>query len=103
MTVDAIFERLNGEWPVISEAWPATVILSVVVGSVVWAVVYFLSRRQLANLKKCLELRDDQLADAKAQIKKLARDLELLVGERQARQDAVLVSLREQLASANGS
>jgi hypothetical protein len=100
VTVDAIFERLNGEWPVISEAWLAMAILSVVVGGVVWAVVHFPSRRQLANLKKCLELRDDKLADAKAQIKRLERDLELLEGERQARQEAVLASLREQLASA---
>jgi hypothetical protein len=100
VTVDAIFEWLNGEWPVISEVWLALAILSVVVGGAVWAVVHFLSRRQLAKLKKCLELRDDQVADAKAQIKRLERDLELLEGECQARQEAVLVSLREQLASA---
>jgi hypothetical protein len=100
VTVDAIFERLNGEWPVISEAWLAMAILSVVVGGVVWAVVHFLSRRQLAKLKKCLELRDDQLADAKAQITRLERDLESLEGERQARQEAVVASLREQLATA---
>jgi hypothetical protein len=67
---------------------------------VVWAVVHFLDHRQLANLKKCLELRDDQLADAKAQIKRLERDLESLEGERQARQEAALASLQGQLASA---
>jgi hypothetical protein len=93
-------ERLNGEWPIISEAWLATAILSVVVGGVVWAVVHFLDHRQLANLKKCLELRDDQLADAKAQIRRLERDLESLEGERQARQEAALASLQGQLASA---
>ena len=77
----------------------AMAILSVVVGGVVWAVVHFLSRRQLANLRKCLEQRDDQLADAKAQLKRLEGDLESLEGERQARQEAVVVSLREQLAT----
>jgi hypothetical protein len=104
VTVDAIFERLNGEWPVISEAWLTMAILSVVVGGVVWAVVHFPSRRQLANLKKCLELRDDQLADAKAQIERLEEGLESLEGERQARQnlEALLASFREQLAIAQG-
>jgi hypothetical protein len=100
VTADAIFDRLQGEWPIISEAWLSMAILAVVVGGLVWAVVHFLSRRQLANLKKCFELRDDQLADAKAQIKRLERDLESLEGERQARQEVVLASLREQLASA---
>jgi chromosome segregation ATPase len=56
----------------------------------------------LADLKKRLELRDDQLAGAKAEIKKIERDLESLEGERQARQslEALLASLREQLAIA---
>jgi hypothetical protein len=98
VTGDAIFERLNGQW--LSEIWPALAILSVVVGSVVWAVVHFVGRRHLTNLKKCLELRDDQLLDAKAQIKRLERDLESLEGEGQSRQEAVVASLREQLASA---
>jgi hypothetical protein len=100
VTVDAIFERLNGEWAVISAAWLTLAILSMFVGGVVWAVVHFPSRRHLANLKKCLQLRDDQLVDAKAQIKSLERDLESVEGEGQARQEAVVASLREQLASA---
>jgi hypothetical protein len=100
VTVDAILERLNGEWPVISEAWLATAVLSVVVGGVVWAVVHFLGHRQLAKLRKSLRLRDDQLVDAKARINRLESDLESLEGEGQARQEAVLASLRQQLAIA---
>jgi hypothetical protein len=40
-------------------------------------VVYF-NRRQIADLKRRLELNDDQRADAKAQIERLERDLESL-------------------------
>ena len=104
MTADAIFDRLEGEWPIISESWLSLAIAAVVVGCLVWVVVYFLNRRQIADLKKRLELRDDQLAGAKAEIKKIERDLESLEGERQARQslEALLASLREQLAIAQG-
>jgi hypothetical protein len=61
-------------------------------------------RKQIAQLKQRLELRDDQLANAKAETKRLEQDLELLKGKRQARQnlEALLTSLREQLASAQG-
>jgi hypothetical protein len=104
VSANAIFDRLEGEWPIISESWLSLAIVAVVVGCLVWVVVYFLNRRQNADLKKRLELRDDQLADAKAQIKRLERDLESLEGERQARQnlEALLASLREQLAIAQG-
>jgi hypothetical protein len=78
--------------------------VAVVVGVLVWMVVHFLNRRQIANLKKRLELRDDQLANAKAEIRKLEEDVEPLKRERQARQnlEALLASLREQLAIAQG-
>jgi hypothetical protein len=104
VTADAIIDRLKGEWPVISERWLSLAIVAVVVGCLVWVVVHFLNRRQIADLKKRLELRDDQIADAKAQIKRLEEDLESLEGERQARQnlEALLASFREQLAIAQG-
>ena len=86
MTADAIFDRLEGEWPIISESWLSLAIVAVVVGCLVWVVAYFLNRGQIADLKKRLELHDDQLAGAKAEIKKIERDLESLEGERQARQ-----------------
>jgi hypothetical protein len=78
--------------------------VAVVVGVLVWVVVHSFNRKQIADLKKRLELRDDQLANAKAEIKKIERDLESLEGERQARQnlEALLASLREQLAIAQG-
>jgi uncharacterized membrane-anchored protein YhcB (DUF1043 family) len=65
VTAEAILDRLKGEWPVISESWLSLAIVAVVVGVLVWMVVHFLNRRQIANLKKRLELRDDQLANAK--------------------------------------
>ena len=104
MTAEAILDRLKGEWPVISESWLSLAIVAVVVGVLVWMVVHFLNRRQIANLKKRLELRDDQLANAKAEIRKLEEDVEPLTRERQARQnlEALLASLREQLAIAQG-
>jgi hypothetical protein len=102
VTADAILDGLKGELPVISESWLTLAIAAVVVGGVVWVVVHFLNRKQIADLKKRLELRDDQLANAKAEIKKIEGDLESLEGERQARQnlEALLASLREQLAIA---
>jgi hypothetical protein len=102
VTADAILDRLKGQWPVISESWLALAIVAVVVGGLVLVVVHFLNRRQIADLKKRLELRDDQLANAKAEIKKIERNLESLEGERQVRQnlEALLASLREQLAIA---
>jgi hypothetical protein len=104
VTAEAILDRLKGEWPVISESWLSLAIVAVVVGVLVWMVVHFLNRRQIANLKKRLELRDDQLANAKAEIRKLEEDVEPLTRERQARQnlEALLASLREQLAIAQG-
>jgi plasmid stabilization system protein ParE len=104
VTVDAIFERVNGEWPVISASWLSLAIVAVVVGGLAWVVVHVLYRKQIADLKKRLELRDDQLANAKAEIEKIERDLESLEGERQARQnlEALLASFREQLAIAQG-
>jgi hypothetical protein len=104
VTADAILDRLKGEWPTISESWLSLAIVAVVVGGVVWAVVHFLDRRQIAGLKKRLQLRDDELVDAKAEIERMEGDLRSLEGERQARQDmeALLASLREQLASAHG-
>jgi hypothetical protein len=102
VTADAILDRLKGEWPVISESWLPLAIVAVLVGGVVWVVVHFFNRKQIADLKKRLELRDDQLANAKAEIKKLEEDVEPLKGERQAQQnlEALLASLREQLAIA---
>ena len=102
MTADAIFDRLQGEWPIFSESWLFLAIVAVVVGVLVGVVVHSFNRKQIADLKKRLELRDDQLANAKAEIKRLERDLESLEGERQARQnlEALLASLREQLAIA---
>jgi hypothetical protein len=104
VTADAIIDRLKGEWPVITESWLSLAIVAAVVGVLVWIVVHFLNRRQIANLKKRLELRDDQLANAKAEIRKLEEDVEPLTRERQARQnlEALLASLREQLAIAQG-
>ena len=80
------------------QAWLATAILSVVVGGVVWAVVHFLGPGSLPS-EEVPELRDDQLADARAQIKRLQRDLSL-EGKRRSSARAVLASLQGQLASA---
>jgi hypothetical protein len=104
VTADAIIDRLKGEWPVITESWLSLAIVAVVVGVLVWVVVHSFNRKQIANLKKRLELRDDQLANAKAEIGKLEEDVEPLKRERQARQnlEALLASLREQLAIAQG-
>jgi hypothetical protein len=76
--------------------------VAAVVGGVVWAIVHFLGRRQIAELRQRLELRDGELASARAEIESLETDLRALEGERQARQslEALLASLREQLASA---
>jgi hypothetical protein len=104
VTADAIIDRLKGEWPVISESRLSLAIVAVAVGCLVWLVVHFLNRRQIADLKKRLELQDDQIADAKAQIERLEEGLKSLAGERQVRQnlEALLASLREQLAIAQG-
>jgi hypothetical protein len=104
VTADAIIDRLKGEWPVITESWLSLAIVAVVVGVLVWVVVHSFNRKQIADLKKRLELRDDQLANAKAEIRKLEEDVEPLKRERQARQnlEALLASLREQLAIAQG-
>jgi hypothetical protein len=104
VTIDAILDQLKGEWPVISENWQSWAILAVVVGVSVWVAVHFGSRRQIADVKKRLELRDDQLANAKAETKKVQEELESLEGERQARQslEVILASLREQLSIAQG-
>jgi septal ring factor EnvC (AmiA/AmiB activator) len=102
VTADSILDQLKGDWLVISESWLSLAIVAVVVGGLVLVVVHFLNRRQIADLKKRLELRDDQLANAKAEIKKIERDLESLEGERRVRQnlEALLASLKEQLANA---
>jgi len=104
VTADAIIDRLKGEWPVITESWLSLAIVAVLVGVLVWVVVHSFNRKQIADLKKRLELRDDQLANAKAEIRKLEADVEPLKRERQARQnlEALLASLREQLAIAQG-
>jgi len=104
VTADAIIDRLKGEWPVITESWLFLAIVAVVVGVLVWVVVHSFNRKQIADLRKRLELRDDQLANAKAEIRKLEEDVEPLKRERQARQnlEALLASLREQLAIAQG-
>jgi len=104
VTADAILDRLKGEWPAISEGWLPLVMVAAVVAGVVWAVVHFLGRRQIAELEKRLEVRDNELADARAEIERIERDLNSLESERQARYDleAVVASLREQLASAQG-
>jgi hypothetical protein len=104
VTADAILDRLKGEWSVITESWLSLAIVAVVVGVLVWVVVHSFNRKQIADLKKRLELRDDQLANAKAEIRKLEEDVEPLKRERQARQnlEALLASLREQLAIAQG-
>ena len=96
MTADAIIDRLKGEWPVITESWLSLAIVAVLVGVLVWVVVHSFNRKQIADLKKRLELRDDQLANAKAEIRKLEEDVEPLKRERQARQnlEALLASLR---------
>jgi uncharacterized membrane-anchored protein YhcB (DUF1043 family) len=102
VTADAIIDRLKGEWPVITESWLSLAIVAVLVGVLVWVVVHSFNRKQIADLKKRLELRDDQLANAKAEIRKLEEDVEPLKRERQARQDleVLLASVREQLANA---
>jgi hypothetical protein len=104
VTADAILDRLKGEWSVITESWLSLAIVAVVVGVLVWVVVHSFNRKQIADLKKRLELRDDQLANAKAEIRKLEEDVEPLKRERQARQnlEALLASLKEQLAIAQG-
>jgi hypothetical protein len=104
VTADAIIDRLKGEWPVITESWLSLAIVAVVVGVLAWVVVHSFNRKQIADLKKRLELRDDQLANAKAEIKQLEEDVEPVKRERQARQnlEALLASLREQLAIAQG-
>jgi hypothetical protein len=66
VTADAILDRLNAAWLVIPENWASLAIVAIVVGGVVWAVLHFFYRKQIADLKKCLELRDNQLANAKA-------------------------------------
>jgi peptidoglycan hydrolase CwlO-like protein len=102
VTADAIIDRLKGEWPVITESWLSLAIVAVLVGVLVWVVVHSFNRKQIADLRKRLELRDEQLANAKAEIRKLEEDVEPLKRERQARQDleVLLASLREQLANA---
>lgn len=102
MTADAILDRLKGEWLVISESWLSFATMAVIAGCFIWLVIHLLDRKRIANLRDRLDLRDDQLANARDQIGKLERDLESLAGERQARQDLGLLvaSLREQLANA---
>jgi hypothetical protein len=102
VTADTILDRLKGDWPVISQSWLFLAIAAVLVGGLVWMVIYFSNRKQIADLKKCLAMRDDQLANAEAEIKKIEKDVEALAGERQARRnlEAHLGSLREQLANA---
>ena len=105
MTADAIIDRLKGEWPVITESWLFLAIVAVVVGVLVWVVVHSFNRKQIADLRKRLELRDDQLANAKAEIRKLEEDVEPLKRERQARQnlEALLASLRDSWRLPKGS
>jgi hypothetical protein len=104
VTADAILDRLNAAWLVIPENWASLAIVAIVVGGVVWLVVHSFYRKRIADLAKRLELRDGQLVNAKAEIKKIESNLESLEGERQVRQnlEALLASLREQLAIAQG-
>ena len=101
---DSILDRLKVEWSAISEGWLSLAIMAVVVSCVVWAVVHFLVRKQIADLKRRIEQSDSQVAEARAEIDRLERDLRALEGERQARQDleALLTSLRDQLAITQG-
>ncbi len=68
------------------------------------AAPHSLLRKPLDFLRRDAMDRNDQLANAKAEIKKIERDLESLKGERQGRQnlEALVASLREQPAIAQG-
>lgn len=75
---------------------------AVIVGGLVGVAVHFANRRQIADLKKCLALRDDQLANAEAETRKMEKDREAMAAERQARQavEGRLASPGEQLGNA---
>ncbi len=102
MTFDAILDRLQGEWPVISENWHSLAIVAVIVGALVWVAIHFGNRKRIADFRRRLVLRDDQLANAKAETKKAEEELEALKRERRAREnlEVLVTSLREQLAIA---
>jgi hypothetical protein len=101
VNVDLVLDPLKGDWRAIIDAWSILAVATVVVGGVIWMFVRLTVGRQVVNLKRRLELRDSQLAGAKA---KIAKDIQALEGERQIRQnlEARLASLREQLAIAQG-
>jgi len=103
-TVDAILERLTVDWAAISDSSLFLVIMALVVSCVVWAALYVLARKQVANLKRRLELSDSEVADAKADICRVEGDLTALEEERTVRQalEKVVTSLREQLATTQG-
>ena len=103
-TADAILERLKFEWPAISDSWLSLVIMALVVSCVVWAALYVLARKQVADLKRRIELSDSEVADAKAEIGRIEADLTALEEERKARQELemVVTSLRDQLATTQG-
>jgi hypothetical protein len=54
VTADAILDRLKTEWPVISGGWLSLAIVTVIVGGVLWMIVHFFYRKQIANLKRRL-------------------------------------------------
>lgn len=103
MTADAILARLAGELPIVVEShWLSLALAAVVAGGLTGAIVHFLKRKRIADLKRRLERCDQQLARAKADMERMEGELGSLQGERDAGQgsDALLASLREQLASA---
>jgi hypothetical protein len=101
---DVIFERLKVEWLTISESWLSLVIMPLVVSCVVWAAVSVLARKQVADLKRRVELSESDVADAKAEVGRLESDLRALKEERKARQklEMVVASLKGQLATTQG-
>lgn len=57
-----IIDRLQKEWPVIQQAPISFILMAVAIALVVWAVVVWLHRNLVADLRGRVELRDDQLA-----------------------------------------
>ena len=86
MSIDAILDRLIGDWSVISDSWPILTMEAAIVGGLVGVAVHLAHRKKIADLKKCLALRDDQLANAEAETRKMEKGAAATAGERQARQ-----------------